>query len=286
MNNPIKSPNIFDYLDHKEFLKEYQLYRQGQDNSFSKSQFSRMLGMPNTRSYFNDVLKGKAITASFVERFTQALALDSHQAKYFRLLVQFNQSPSSQERELAYDQLIHYRRNKIHPTIIDEMEYYQNWYNGAIRSLLDIIDTKGDIQQISRSLFPKISSAKITESLQLLQRLQLIAPNTKGYLKPTHKHTFSSSYSSAPMVRQYQCQQIDLLKQFILQNTKEPGNTSTTFVTVSSKAYIQIEKQLQSFKQNIRTIIDSDQEPANKLYLLTNALTPLTIAPTPAGDTL
>jgi uncharacterized protein (TIGR02147 family) len=270
-----KKPDIYDYLDHLEYLSHFFNWKNTQNPKFSKSEFSRLLGMPNTRSYFNDVLKGKKISDSFVERFLQILELSDRESVYFRTLVGFNQSDVEQERETAYEFLIKLRRRHILPEAVDQMEYYKDWHNGAIRTLLDVIPCKGDPADIRRFLFPSIPLTKIKESLDLLLRLGMIAPDTHGYLKPIQKHLSSGSYSSKQQVLLYQSQQIDLLKKNILKRGSVPSNTSTSFVSVSNKAYGLIEQKLQEFKNEIRSIINTDSQKPDCAYMIINSLTPL-----------
>ena len=84
--------DIYAYLDFREFLRDYQQKRQAADRKFTKAHVCRLLGLPNTRSYFVNVLKDKEVTREFVERFIFAFRLGDEEAQYFRVLVQFNQS--------------------------------------------------------------------------------------------------------------------------------------------------------------------------------------------------
>src|SRR5690606_17777158 len=99
--------NVFDFVDFKMFLKDYQAQRQALDKSFTRSRFCRELGLPNTRSFFNDVVKGaRPLSSVNVERFIAALGMNEAEGCYFRVLVGFNQSVIPGERELLFDQLV------------------------------------------------------------------------------------------------------------------------------------------------------------------------------------
>jgi hypothetical protein len=99
--------NIFEFSDFRKFLAEYQRIRQAEDKTYTRSRVCRELGLPNSRSYFNDVVKGlKPLTKNAVERFILALRMDPDEARYFRVLVDFNQSVQPAEREMLFDQLV------------------------------------------------------------------------------------------------------------------------------------------------------------------------------------
>ena len=60
--------NIFEFTKFRKFLAEYQERRQAAEPSFSRTEFCNLLGLPNTRSYFNDVVQGKRVTDNMRER--------------------------------------------------------------------------------------------------------------------------------------------------------------------------------------------------------------------------
>ena len=68
MKKQLNLPSVYAYNDFRKFLADYQNARQGSEPSFSKSEFSRSLLLPNTRSYFNDVMRGKKVSETFVTR--------------------------------------------------------------------------------------------------------------------------------------------------------------------------------------------------------------------------
>src|SRR4051794_34504975 len=119
--------NIYEYADFRKYLEEYQAKRQAEDKTFSRIGICKLLGLPNTRSYFTDVLKGKQVSKNFVDRFIQVLDLGKEEAQYFRVLVQFNQAENENERELLFDQLI--SLNRTPKRFIDSKAYafYKEW---------------------------------------------------------------------------------------------------------------------------------------------------------------
>jgi len=120
-----KQINIFDYNDFRKYLADYQEARQTSEKSFSKSECSRLLGLPNTRSFFNDVIAGKKVSLLFIERFVKVLKLSKDEAQFFRVLVLFNQADQADQRELYFDQLV--SLNRTPKRILDKaiFSYYK-----------------------------------------------------------------------------------------------------------------------------------------------------------------
>ncbi|MBF0430809.1 MAG: TIGR02147 family protein [Fibrobacteria bacterium] len=264
----IKEVNLFDYANYRAFLAEYQKKRQQKEKSFSKSEFCRQLGLPNTRSFFQDVLNNKAISKNFVERFVQVMGLDVYEAQFFRVLVQFNQSTNEEERELLFDQLI--SLNRTPKSFVDKKSYayYKKWYHSAIFSLVDVIEIKDDYKALAKKLYPTITTKQARDSIKLMSDLGLIEKDEEGVWRATDRAITAGPYVRNELVKQYQLQCLDLAKQIMLNQLKKPHNISTMTVSISGKAYQLIEKKLQKFKSEIRSIVHKEGDPSDRVYQL------------------
>ncbi len=92
-----KRPNIYHYNDYRKYIEDFQKWAFSQDRSYSKSHMTRLLGLPNSRSFLSDVLRGKRISATFVERFIALFGFDPDEAEFFLALVRFNQCENASE---------------------------------------------------------------------------------------------------------------------------------------------------------------------------------------------
>ena len=72
-----KTPNIYDYNDFRKFLGDFQEAKRSVDRRFTKSAICKELGLPNSRSYFNDVLNGKPVSGTYITAVWTGLSLDS-----------------------------------------------------------------------------------------------------------------------------------------------------------------------------------------------------------------
>ena len=176
MSKKEKILNIFAYSDFRKYLVDYQKARQEIDKQFNKSEFARLLQLPNTRSYLIDIFNGKRVTGTFIERFISVLELDKDESKYFRILVSFNQAESIDEREMFFEQLI--ALNKTPKKVLEPalFSYYTKWHTSVIRALLDIIDFKDEYGVLAKKVIPAITIAEAKESVALLKALGLYVP--------------------------------------------------------------------------------------------------------------
>lgn len=267
MSPPVLS--IFDFADFRKFLEEYQTRRQTMDKSFTRSRFCRDLGLPNTRSFFNDIIKGtRPLSKTYVERFVRALNMSENEAQYFRVLVDFNQSEIPRERELLFDQLVSLNSTPTRLISPEEYEFYRHWHHTTIFSLLDVLEFTDDYAGLARRIFPAISAAEARESIALLKKLGLIRKTAEGVWKPTSKTLDTGSYVKSELVRQYQLQCLELSKRAMLLETRAPRNFSTVTLSISKAASELIEKKLQKFKSEARSIAHRESAPADRVYQL------------------
>ena len=129
--------NIFEFNDFRKFLAAYHKARHAEDKSFTGSYICKQLGLPNTRSYFKDVINGKEVTKTFIDRFIRLLDFNKEEAQFFRVLAQFNQTDNIDEREYLFEQLISLNRTPKKLLNPKTFIFYKEWYHSAIRAILD-----------------------------------------------------------------------------------------------------------------------------------------------------
>lgn len=258
--------NIYQFTHFRKYLEEYQAARMLEEPSFTRVEVCNLLGLPKTRSYFADVLRGKKVSKRMAEKFEQILELDDAECKYFEAMIAFDQAKTLAERSEAFEALM-----KIHPNPqmvldTDAYSYYKHWYNSAMFALLDVMDVADDLSAVQKRLVPHVALGKLEESIKLLERLNLIRKNEQGFWKPTQESISSGPYNNSELIREYQLQSFELSKQAILSPSKNPHVMSTMVFSVSSEAYKELEAELQKFKAAARRIITSDKNKANAVY--------------------
>ena len=277
-------PSVYGYTDFRRFLVDWLKARQDEDARFTRSEFHRRLGLPNTRSYLPDVLAGKEVSPTFLDRFAVALELSSEEARFFRVLVRFNQARSVEERELAFDQLV--ALNKTPRTVLDpdHYRYYRHWWNGAIRALLAIQDLGDEPRKVAALLAPAITEGQAKESLQLLAELGLIAMSEAGFWKPTDHTLTTGEGARGDLVRQLQGQQLKLVQNAALKPASTDGQVvATNTISVSEEGLVLVRKRLETFRSELRSIVHKDPNPPTRVHLVTLSVVPLTRQDRPKG---
>jgi uncharacterized protein (TIGR02147 family) len=272
MKNP--GPNIYNYNDFRKFLADFQAFHYTSDKTYSKSSLSKLLGLPNTRSYFNDVLKKKKVSSVFIDRFIKVLKLKKDEAQFFRILVMFNQAETVDEREIYFNQLIALNRTPKRVMEKSLYGYYQNWYNGVIRALLHIYDFKNDYTGLAKKVFPPISAKQARESIALLAKLNLIAEHKNGCYKPTEKSITTADGVKDELIKHYQLSSLEMGKTALLKNTSLPQSISTNVISISPEGLKRLEKKIRQFRAEVRSLVHKDESSADRVFQLAIMLFP------------
>lgn len=260
--------DIYQFTHFRKYLEEYQAARVQQEPSFTRTEICNLLGLEKTRSYFADVLRGKKVSPRMVAKFIEILGLDKKAAKYFETMVQVDQAKNDTIRKAAMEELLRQHPNPQHIINTDAYEYYNHWYHSALFAILDAMDVGDDMAPVQKRIFPKVPLGKLSDSLELLQRLGLARKNENGFWKPTRESISSGPYNNAELIKQYQLQCFELSKQALITPPKSPTVMSTMTFSISSEAYKELEAAVQEFKAKARRIIGEDKAKADSVYQL------------------
>jgi uncharacterized protein (TIGR02147 family) len=267
-------PNIFSYNDFRKFLSDYYAFRHATDPTFSKAYICRELGLPNSRSYFQDVLNGKPVSELKVPLFIKLAGLDSDESRYFRVLVRFNQCDDPAEKELLLDQLVTLNRTPQRLLSAEAFCYYKEWHHSVVKAILEVVDFKDDYTSLAKRLLPPITTRQARASIKLLLALGLVRKNDRGFLKPTDKVVSTGAFAREDIIRRFQTKCFDAARFAIVSGDKQPKRIMTKTISISEAGYKRLEKRMEKFSAEIRTIVHKDESQAEKVYQLAIALFP------------
>jgi uncharacterized protein (TIGR02147 family) len=238
------------------------------DPEFTRAGACALLGLPKTRSYYNDIVKGKKLTGRMIPKFVEVLGLNKKEAKYFETMVNFDQAKTTTERNAFFDELIKQHPDPHHILNEDAYEYYNHWYNSVLFTALDVMDVSDDLEPIQKRIFPKVSVGTLKRSLELLERIGFVRKNEDGFWKSSRDSVSSGAYNNNDLVRQYQLQCFELSKQALLADDDNPSDMGTFTFSVSDDAYKEIALEIQNLKAKVRKIITQDKKEATGVHQL------------------
>lgn len=262
----ITRPNIFEYNNFRKFLHDFYEYKHAQNRYFTKAFICRELGLPNTRSYFNDVINGKQVSAQKLVMFIKMMKLSKEESNYFRALVNYNQCSDPDEKELFLDQLIALNRTPKEIMAAKNYTYYREWYHSVIRALLGIIDFKDDYHHLAHLVFPPITPTQAKESIRLLEQLEMIKQDEQGCYRPISKVISTGSYIKNEIIKSYQVKSLEVARSSITRNKDQKQRVLTKVLSLSDAAYAAIEKRLERFNAEVTSIVHKDEQKADRVY--------------------
>lgn len=253
-----QKPSIFDYNDYRTYLEDLYSYKRQLNKKFSKAFICKELGLPNTRSYFQDVLNGKFVSKLKVSLFIKAFNLNDAEAQFFRALVNYNQAVDDpKERELHFEQLISLNQTPKSIISSEEYAYYKEWYNSVVRAVLNVVDFRknGDYLKFSRQIFPPLTKTQARDSVNLLLELGLIKENDQGFLKPTEKVISTGAYAKDEMIKQFQIKTLEIARDAILKNQRQSQRVITKTLSISEEGYNRVLKNIEKCNSEINSIV-------------------------------
>jgi uncharacterized protein (TIGR02147 family) len=260
-------PNIFEYIDFRKFLTDWRESEKNKNPGLTHEYLSTKLGQKKNRAYFKDLEKGRRMVGPGVlERLIKLIGLDSDEGKYLRAIVGYGQPTTYEEREFWFEQAI--QLNHTPKKFVDQKTYtfYKKWYHTTIRAFLETCDFDGDYTAVAKKLYNRVSPKEIREAIANLKALKLIAPDDRGFLKPTDKVLSTGDVVKDELLRQYHVANHDILRTILLKDETGSHNSTQMTFSVSKEGMDRIIKRIQQLRREIISIVHKDENKADRVY--------------------
>lgn len=263
------------YSDYHKFLKDLYADKKKRFTFFSNRYFCRKAGVKSP-SLLKEVIEGKRnLTEKTIPAFAKGFGLNENDAKFFNLLVRFNQSKSSSVKQQILEQMRGLTRKVKQELIpIDLYAYYSKWYNPVIRELACIIGFKDDFGLLARSVSPPIKKTEARKSIQLLLELGFLIKTVDGRYKQSHPAITTGREVTSVGVRALNRHLSIMGTEAIERFPPNERDISSLTIGISQKSCSLIKEEIREFKNRIIRIVDDDKD-SNRVYNLNIQLFPL-----------
>ena len=265
--------NIFDYLDYREFLRDY--YKEAKRNKpfFSYRFIGNRVGMDS--SYVIKILQGNLhISLKKINRFIKLLELNETESEFFETLVHFGRAKSEKERKLYFDRLFSLSSVKAQHLEPHQYEFFQKWYYSAVWSIINCTPFNGDFHALAGKCMPAITVWDAKRAVRLLSKLGLIAKGTDGNIHTTGQNLTTGWKWYSQAIESNQRDMIRLAGEAISRFTKETRDISTVTMSVDEKALPEIREHIRQFRSSLINIVNS-YAGTDRVYQLNIQLFPL-----------
>ena len=204
------SPNITDYNNYRDYLKDYYLYRKKEDINFTYKKFAQDAGIKSANFLKLVIDDKKNLTNSGILQFAHALQLSDAETCLFEVLIHKNQSKTNRE-EIYYTKKLNElkKKNKKLPTRVSRkfaLFNHQKW--PAILSYLSIKKNRLDSEFISRKF--EISNKNLDIFLKWLSKEKILTLNNDGTYTIKEEHYIFREKISNVKLKNYLNEQLQL----------------------------------------------------------------------------
>lgn len=272
--SPGNGPQILQYLDYRDFIRDHCAHRRAADPGFSQRTFARQAGLPlSSSSLLPAILNGRRnLSPSLRIKFGKALGLSEREYRYFDLLVQFNQAKGMTEKNHFFAQLAKFRSSRAR--IVDETQFrfFSRWYYSAVWNYFGIDQKQRNPAAIAARIFPAITPTQAEESIRLLLDLGLIRRTASGYMV-TDKHIYTEKDVQALAAKQHIQELTGMAMQVFDTVPAQRRQYNALMFSLSEDGFKAVKDRIRSFQEELREIIDRDGR-ADRIYTLTMQLFP------------
>lgn len=269
-------PDLFTYLEYRDYLKDAYEERRKLQPYFSYRFIGNRVGMDS--SYLTRLFQKKLhLGDDLVERMAGAFGLEGDSLEYFRNLVAFNKTRNETQARVFHEQLMRLRGVGYRVVREDQEEYFSNWVHVALRSLLDYRSFDGDYGTLGAALLPPVSGEEIKASLFLLERLGMARRTEQGYeILDTHLH--SGDNWTAGAIKAFQKATMELASRSLDTVPPAQRDISTMTMNIDAQTLGDLKVMVREFQENVAKLVENAPQ-SDRVYHLNVQLIPLSQLP-------
>ena len=268
-------PDIFAYLDYREYLRDYYTAAKVEIGAFSYRYFSRRAGF-SSPNYLKLVMDGdRNLTTSSTKKMIKGIGLSKDEARFFVDLVEFAQADDQQRRNAAFERVSASHRFRAARRIDAGMfAYLSKWYLPAIREMAARSDFVEDPAWIARQLFPRVPQTEVAKALDLLFELGLLLRTDSGVSRGEPTWTTGHEVRSLA-IGNYHRQMLERAADSIETVDREERDLSAMTVVIEQATVMELKERIHSFRETLAERCERD-EGREVVYQIGIQLFPLT----------
>jgi uncharacterized protein (TIGR02147 family) len=176
-------PDIFEFLDYREYLRACYTALKEHRRSFSYRAFAQKAGM-SSPNFLKRVIDGQRnLGPKSIDKVAAALDLSTRETEFFRDLVGFTQAKTGAEKNEFFAKLGKDRKHRrVRKLERDSFTYLSHWYYPAIRELASCDGFIEDPQWIASHVQPPITTAQARKAVEVLLKLGFLVRGEDGTL--------------------------------------------------------------------------------------------------------
>ena len=272
------APDVFEYLEHRAFLRDYYAQQKENRRGFSHRAFSRRVGL-GSPNHLKRVMDGERnLTHEMAARFAEAMGLTGEAADYFLQLVKLGQAKSSLERSHAYAKLTTFKAFRRTRTLdLAHAAYHSTWYIPAVRELAARADFDPDPKWIAARLLPTIKPAEARNALDTLLELGLLRRAEDGRIVQSEPVITTGPEMHALHIANYHRSMLERAAEAIDLVPSARRDISAVTLLVEDESLPRIKSMVQRFRRELLELAVAEARPT-QVVQVNLQIFPLTVA--------
>ncbi len=265
--------SVFDYLDYRDFLRDYYKEKKRESYFFSYRFIGNRVGMDS--SYIIKVVQGTLhIAANKIAKFIDLMELSETEAEYFEALVHFCRAKTERQRKVYFEKLFSMSTVKSQQLEANQYEFFQKWYYSAVWSIINCKPFDGDYRKLAKRCLPAITVWDTKRAVRLLKKLGLIVKNSDGLYHTTDLNLTTGTKWRSKAVEVYQREIATIATESIDRCAKKERDLSTVTLSVDMKAMPEVQEHIRQFRSSLIKLVNS-YGGTDRVYQLNVQLFPL-----------
>ena len=242
---------LYDYLDHKKYLKDFYEDKKKNQKGFSYQVFADNVGF-KSKSYIQDVIRGKRnLSQESLFKLTQYFKLSPKQTAYFQDIVEFNQAKNSEQKQYYLQRILEVSgSSSVTKLVKDQYEFYSKWHHNTIREIVSIYDFKGNFKRLGEMLSPSISAIEAQKSIELLLKLGLIEKEGKSY-HVSDEQISSGNEVASTFVSMFHQENLSLALNSVGFISNQDRDLSCLVLRLSKNRFKEIREDIREFRKKL-----------------------------------
>jgi uncharacterized protein (TIGR02147 family) len=280
-------PNIYNYLNYREFLYDYYSEKKREKPAYSYQVFAQKAGF-KSKSFIADVIDGeKNLSEESIFALGNAIELNESDFAYFKTLVAFNQAKTNSQKDHFFKLLV--KSNKLvtaRLVLSDKYEFYSCWYHNTVRELVTFVDFNDDFGLLGRHVQPAITARQAKKSVELLTKLGFIRKEGPRYVQTDPDITTGDTVSSLA-VENFHLQNLNLAGESIDTCPAQHRDISCLIATLSLEQVEEIKNEVRDFRKKLVSMINGttkDTVKGRRVYHINMQMFPTSVQTDSGSD--
>lgn len=245
-------PDIFEFLDYREYLRAYYEAAKEAVPAFSYRYFSRRAGF-SSPNYLKLIMDGdRNLTDDSVKKMVRGLELSEDEARFFADLVDFEQASDAAKKNEAYERVAASQQFRQARRLDHSMfEYLSRWYLPAIREMAAHDDFTDDPAWVAERVFPPISQGQAADALDLLFEMGLLVRDDDGAITRGEPTWTTGHEVRSLAIGNYHRQMLERAAESVEEVPREMRDLSQLTVVIEATTVHDLKERIHAFRESL-----------------------------------